>query len=99
MDVDGEADYTIYAMIHNPEDVDPREAPERECDCGRNEGDDTDHEDDCASLSDDDMSYSDVNGAWMIVEVFPEDEPREGTMQYDSIEDCFSDDDLAIVKE
>jgi hypothetical protein len=28
VEVDGEADYTIYATIYNPEDVDPSEAPD-----------------------------------------------------------------------
>src|SRR5215475_12504119 len=32
VDINGEADYTISAMIYNPEDVDPSEAPEIEHD-------------------------------------------------------------------
>ncbi len=98
-EVDGEAGYTVSATIYNPEDVDPSEAPAKECDCGWKEGDDTDHEEDCASLADDDEyeSWSSVNGAWQIIEVFPDDEPRDSTMQYDSIEDAFSDEDLAFV--
>jgi hypothetical protein len=37
-------------------------------------------------------SWCDNNGAWLIVEVFPEDDPREGRPMYDSLEDCFGDD-------
>jgi hypothetical protein len=75
--IDGEADYTISAVIYNPSDVDPSEASE--------DGDDD--------------SYCDANGAWQIIEVFPDDEPRDSRPVYDSLADCFGEDDLALVPE
>ena len=73
MEVDGEAEYTISAMILNP----PPDSDEDECAEGE--------------------SYSDANGAWLIVEVFPDDEPREGRPMYDSIDECFDAAELAMV--
>jgi beta-glucanase (GH16 family) len=99
-EVDGEADYTISAVIYNPEDVDPSETPERECNCGAEENDLPEHSEECASLSednDDSMSYSDANGAWQIIEVFPEESPNARRPIYDSLEECFDDDDLKLV--
>lgn len=44
--------------------------------------------------------YSEVNGAWFICEVFPEDEPRSGLQPcYGSIEEAFSADLIAIAQE
>ncbi len=87
-DVDGEADYTISATIYNPEDVDPDEAAADR---------DEDNEENNEPEPGEGMSYCEANGAWQIIEVFHDDEPRDGTMQYDSIEDAFSDEDLALV--
>ena len=42
-------------------------------------------------------SWSESNGAWLIVEVFPDDEPREGTRVYDSLDAAFESADLALV--
>jgi hypothetical protein len=70
IDIDGEADYTISAMVLNPPD------------------DETESDDDCDS-DDDCGTWSDANGAWMICEVFPDDEPRSGRMVYDSLSDAF----------
>jgi len=42
-------------------------------------------------------SWSESNGAWLIVEVFPDDEPREGRPVYDSLNDAFESADLALV--
>lgn len=68
LEVDGEADYTISAMILNPEDVEGYECPV----CGMIDS----HADDCEAdeSEDDNGSYCDANGAWLICEVFPVDE-------------------------
>jgi hypothetical protein len=42
-------------------------------------------------------SWSDSNGAWLITEVFPDDEPRDGRPVYDSIESAFDSADLSLV--
>ena len=47
--------------------------------------------DDC-----DDADWCSVNGAWMIIEVFPEDDPRDGRPMYDSIDDAFNEPELAL---
>lgn len=73
MQVDGEADYTISAVIYEPPLEDGEEPAE--------EG----------------MSYCDANGAWMICEVFPEDDMREGRPTYDSLDDAFAPESLALV--
>ena len=44
----------------------------------------------------DDADWCSVNGAWMIIEVFPEDDPRDGRPMYDSIEDAFSEPELTL---
>lgn len=62
--IDGEAEYTISAVLHNPPD----------------------------ETYENDTSWCDANGAWFIIEVFPDDEPREGVMVYNSIDDAFGDD-------
>ncbi len=43
---------------------------------------------------DEDGSWCEANGAWMICEVFPEEEPRDGVMLYDSIGEAFGVDVL-----
>ena len=65
MVIDGESDFTIYAVLYEPLDE-----PERD-----DEGEA--------------LSWCEANGAWMIIEVFPEDEPREGVMVYGSIDEAF----------
>jgi len=42
-------------------------------------------------------SWSESNGTWFIVEVFPEDDPREGRPVYDSIDEAFESADLSLV--
>lgn len=44
-------------------------------------------------------SWSSVNGAWLLIHIFPDDEPREGTPLYYSLESCFEAGDLAMVGE
>jgi hypothetical protein len=44
-------------------------------------------------------SWSAHNGAWHITEVFPEEEPREGVPQYDSLEDAFTAEVLTLARE
>lgn len=82
VEVDGEADYTISATIYNPEDVDPAESDENE-------------DDEDAGM------YCNANGAWQIIEVFRDDGPDMVNPWhkpiYDSLEDCFGDDDLELV--
>lgn len=107
-EVDGESDYTISATIYNPEDVDPSEAVTEMCcsDCEHTWTVDGEIPDDlqcpkCDSRdvesSDDDGTYCDVNGAWQIIEIFPEESPNARRPIYDSLEECFDDDDLKLV--
>jgi hypothetical protein len=83
VDVDGDADFGIYATLFNPpcEDTADGEYP------------DSDNPED----EEDGRNWSDGNGAWTIFEIFPEDEPRDGRPAFDSIEDAFSAEDLALV--
>jgi hypothetical protein len=46
---------------------------------------------------DSDESYSAANGAWLICEIFPDNDPRDGAAIYDSLADAFSESDLAMV--
>lgn len=66
LQIDGEPEYCLSAVIHDPPNDDGEE-----------------------ELCDDGSSWSESNGAWLIVEVFPEDEPRDGRPTYDSLEECF----------
>jgi hypothetical protein len=72
--VEGEADYTISAVLYDPLDEEPAE---------------------------DGMSWCDANGAYMIVEVFPDDGPDMADpyhrFVYDSINECFSVRELALI--
>lgn len=49
--------------------------------------------------SEEDGSYSEANGAWIIVEVFPEDDAREGRPIYYSLSHAFDSADLSLVGE
>jgi hypothetical protein len=126
IEIDGEADYTISAMVLNPpDDGDDYQADiaalEAEYDSAENEVNEATTANEAAIESDDsddiahtarmleeaeerfnDISdklqetrendpgtWSDANGAWMICEVFPDDEPRSGRMVYDSLSDAF----------
>jgi hypothetical protein len=68
-EVDGEAEYTVTAVIYEPLDAEP-------CDEGE--------------------SWCDHNGAVHLVDVFPEDEPREGRPTYESLEEAFGDDVVKV---
>ena len=70
MQVDGESDYGISAVLYEPPDWEPE---------------------------DEDAAEEGYGPAWLIIEVFPEDEPRDGVMIYDSLHDAFSAADLARV--
>lgn len=96
MDVDGEAEYTISAVIYNPEDVDSSEAPEADhslCD----DGEDCEGCEHCER--DEDDSYCSANGAWCICEVFPETDPRDSRMIYDSLDAAFSAEGIRLASE
>lgn len=75
MDINGEEEYGISAMILDPPADDDGEEGE---------------------------SWSDVNGAWLIIEVFPEDNSewiaRRRAPVYDSLEDCFTADVLELAR-
>lgn len=47
---------------------------------------------DAERCEDDNMSWCDANGAYALVDVFPEEDPREGPPRYGSIEEAFGDD-------
>lgn len=68
--VDGEAEYTVQAVIYEPLDAEPAEEGE---------------------------SYCDANGCAYLIDVFPEGEPREGVMQYASLEEAFDAATLAKI--
>jgi hypothetical protein len=104
-DIDGESDYTITATIYDPP-RDEQDFPVSETESGKWIVDDApdeeyDSEEDAidAYLENDGGSWCDANGAWFILEVFPDDEPRDSAPQYDSIEDCFSAELVAMAKE
>ena len=88
VDIDGDAEFGISAVFLAPpcEDTPDGEYPELP------EG--VDYED-----AEDGRNWSDANGAWMIVEVFPDSEPRDGAPVYESIDDAFDDVALAAVPE
>jgi hypothetical protein len=48
---------------------------------------------------DDEESWCSVNGAWFIVEVFPEDDAREGRPLFYSLSHAFDSADLSLVTE
>jgi hypothetical protein len=106
-EIDGESDYTISATIYNPEDVDPSEAVTEMCcsDCGYtwtidgeipNDLQCPKCESDAVEQSDLEM-YCNINGAWQIIDVFPDNEPKDDRPTYDSLEECFGEDDLKLV--
>jgi len=84
MEIDGEAEYTISAMILNPPCEDTEDGSYPECD---NEEE-----------AEDGRNWSEANGAWLIVEVFPDNEPREGRPVYESIDDALSEDVVALAR-
>jgi hypothetical protein len=85
IEIDGEAEYCISAIFYDPpcEDTADGEYPELPW---------SESED-----AEDGRNWSDGNGAWMIVEIFPEDEPRDGRPVYENLIAAFSADVLALV--
>lgn len=83
MEIDGEAEYTISATIYDPPD-------------DNESGDESDGESD---ESFDDESWSSVNGAWMICDVFrvqPDDMGR--AWKYTSLDDAYSESLLTLAR-
>lgn len=93
--IDGEADFTISATILDPPEDPDIAAADRDDDSGDDETE----------------SWSSVNGAWLIVEVFPVDDMTvtadmlasddaaltiDGRPAYLSLADCFDESDLQL---
>jgi len=114
LEIDGEADYTIYAtLMESPETQDERDEMQKRCDELRNEygAAETDGateselealQDEITALEDEIEGYG-CDYAWNCFEVFPWDDqetPHEtsGRPVYDSLEECFGE-DCALVKE
>ena len=95
MEIDGEAEYTISAVIYDPpDDSDDSDRDHSECEDGEEcEG--------CDACEPDEMeSWSSVNGAWLICEVFPvEPDNMRSVPQYDSLSDAFTAELLALTDE
>jgi hypothetical protein len=95
-EVDGEADYTIWAMIVDPPSDDTDDRDHSMCE----DGDECEGCDQCET---DESSWSDVNGAWMIVEVFAidnMDDECSRAYRYDGgLTEAFTADLLALVEE
>jgi hypothetical protein len=96
MEIDGEAEYTISAVIYDPpDDSDDSDRDHSECDDGE----------DCEGCSacepDETESWSSANGAWLICEIFPvePDDMRSDVMAYDSLSDAFTAELLALTDE
>jgi hypothetical protein len=101
-ELDGEAEYTISAVLYEPLDREPEQSAYH-CDACDHEWTDDAGQDCCEACGSEEItqdeaeynSWCDANGAYMIVEVFPiggmpEDwNDRSERPQYDSIEDCF----------
>lgn len=88
MESDGEAEHGITVEFLNPpcEDTADGEYPELESD-----------ED--SEAAEDGRNWSDNNGAWLILEVYPveESDARPGVTIAESLADCFSPELLAMV--
>ncbi len=84
-DIDGEEEYGISACIYNPpcEDSSDGEYPD---------SDDPENEEDG-------RNWSEFNGAWLLVDTWraDSDEDTRDRPVYDSIEECFSAPELALV--
>lgn len=97
LEVDGEADYGINATIYDP----PADDSDNERDhSGCEDGEDCEG---CDMCEPDEMeSYSSVNGAWFILEVFPVDDmdsERSSAMRYDSLNEALSADVITLARE
>ena len=95
LDVEGEAEYTISAMLRDPPEHE-QDFPVTETDNGKWIVDDEpeeEYETEQAAIQayfdGGGLSRCDVNGAWHITEVFPVDEIDTGAPRYESIEACF----------
>lgn len=96
VEIDGEADYTITAMILDPP-ADDSDLPAYGEDDGEWTVDGLDDrfesESDAESAARDLLvSWSNANGAWFLCEVFPEDDPRDGRPMFDSLAEAFEHD-------
>jgi len=88
-EVDGEAEYTISAVIYDPPD-DDSDRDHSQCEDGEDcEG--------CEQCEGEGTSWSNANGAWIIVEVFPVDETNGRALAYTSLNDAFDADMLALI--
>lgn len=95
-EVNGDADYTIHAVIYDPPDDDSDLDPSQ-CE----EGEDCEGCDQCVN---EESSWSSVNGAWLLVDVFavgtPHDwDDRSTAPEYDSLESAIDSTTLAMVRE
>ena len=90
-EIDGEAEYTICATVYDPPGGDTRDHTYCE------DGEDCEGCDACEP----DESWSSVNGAWLIIEVFPVTEnTRSAALRYeDGIPEAFSPDIVALATE
>jgi hypothetical protein len=117
-EVDGEADYTISATILNPpeDETEEEESTEWDCPvCAHCNPADVDSCEECEEErpedeEEDNGSWCDANGAWLICEVFPVDDSDydfigllflpfqtvNGRPAYASLSDCFDDADLTL---
>lgn len=115
MEVDGEAEYTISAMLLEPLDRDPPQSNYCCESCGHEWVDDEDadataHSADSVECPECDSkevtateleydSWADSNGAYLICEVFPVDDADPSAPEYDSLEACFGADELRLARE
>jgi hypothetical protein len=81
MEIDGDSEYGLSGVLYAPpcEDTADGEYPDLP--------DGVEYED-----AEDGRNWSEHNGAWLICEIFPEADPREGTPVYESIASAFSED-------
>lgn len=91
--IDGEADYTISAVFYeSPDHQEERARLQAQYDAIED-----DESEEAEELSREIEGYDDnPNGAWLIVEVFPEDDPRDGRPMFDSLEEAFGDECVLV---
>jgi hypothetical protein len=108
MEIDGEAEFGISAMILDP----PPDGSEPNLETLQQAYDEADEDDTEAvkeayealqeAEANAESSWSDANGAWLIIEVFPVDDmdsERSTAPQYDSLQDAFTPDLIALASE
>lgn len=91
MQIDGEEDYTISVVFYESKETQDERAEMQE----RLDAMDEDS-DEAQELYDDIESFG-CDSAWFIVEIFPEDDMREGRPVYESLEDAFGKDVMELV--